>query len=105
MRGEKREAKMDGARAVKNSGRGMLKGDASIGSALIDYKHYSNSFSISKKNWQKHCNDASDENYDMGMYSVILGEEDGTEVKVAIIDWEWFMYLWGLYEKDEYGDE
>lgn len=102
MRGEKREIKMDGASPVKNSGRGVLKGDASIGPALIDYKHYTSSFSINKKSWEKHSRDAFNDGYEMAAYSVIL-EGDGTSVvKVAVIDWEWFRHFIERYIDDTF---
>jgi len=105
MKGEKGEAKLDGAKLVKNSGRGVLKGDAvlSMGgkeTALIDYKHYTSSFSINKEAWKKHCRDAVQDGHEMALYSVILGDLDGSEVKVAVIDWEWFKHFLELYERE-----
>ena len=38
-RTEKEEIKKDSAKAVKNSGRGLKKGDAEFHSFLLDYKH------------------------------------------------------------------
>jgi len=100
MKGEKRETKMDGTKPIKNSGRGILKGDAALDGALIDLKHYSSSFSITKKNWEKHWRDAWQDGYEMGMFEVVLGDEDGSQVKVAVIDWEWFRELWDKYTED-----
>lgn len=53
---EKGEAKRDGAKLQKNSGRGdYQKGDATLGPFCIDYKEYDESFSVSRKVWAK-CN-------------------------------------------------
>ena len=38
-RTEQEEIKRDKAKAVKNSGRGIRKGDASLNKFLLDYKH------------------------------------------------------------------
>ena len=55
---EAREIKMDGARPVKNSGRGLRKGDAVLYDLLIDYKDYTESFTINRKKWLKHAKDS-----------------------------------------------
>jgi hypothetical protein len=57
---EKQEIKRTGASAVKNSGRsrGTNKGDAILEPFLVDFKEYSESFSVSRKNWAKICTDA-----------------------------------------------
>lgn len=86
---EKKEAEADGAKLVKNSGRGMVKGDAHLGNHLIDYKHYSKQYSVSVKNWKKVRDDAIREGFMIPVLSVIL---DG-DIKLAVIDWEYFMEL------------
>ncbi len=56
---EASEIKRDGARAQRNSGRGILeKGDATLGPLLIDYKEYDESFGVSRKVWAKLNTDA-----------------------------------------------
>lgn len=84
-RGEEREAKLDGATPVKNSGRGAAKGDAKWHEFLIDYKHNTKSFTINKKKWQKHAKDAWNDDHREPLYSVVLDDE----VKVAVIDWHY----------------
>lgn len=94
---EKRLAKKDGAKLVKNSGRGWQKGDAILSPPLndgcieflLDYKEYTSSFSISKKNWEKHKMDAWNQKQREACISLVL---DG-ETRLAIIDWQTFMYL------------
>jgi hypothetical protein len=56
---EEQEIKRMGARAQRNSGRGLLeKGDAVLGDFLVDIKEYDESFSVSRKNWAKLQKDA-----------------------------------------------
>jgi hypothetical protein len=56
---EKYESKRDGADLHRNSGRGWIqKGDASLGDLCVDYKEYSESFSVSRGVWAKVTKDA-----------------------------------------------
>lgn len=86
---EKKEAKKDGAKLVRNSGRGSEKGDAKLDEFLVDYKFNAKSFSLSLANWHKHRKDAWGNGKREPLISIIFG--DGT--KVAIIDWELFTQL------------
>ena len=55
---ERSEAKRDGAKQQKNSGRGdNKKGDATWKSFVVDYKEYERSISISQDIWAKVCTD------------------------------------------------
>jgi len=87
MRGERREAKLDQARPVKNSGRGERKGDAVLNNQfLIDYKHNAKSFVLSKKNWDKHAKDAWNDGHYEPLIKVIFDDNSA----VAIIEWNTF---------------
>lgn len=90
-RDERQEAKRDRAQPVKNSGRGFRKGDARLGRFLVDYKHNSKSFSLSRINWIKMRKDAWRDQYRYPCISVVLGED--SDVKVAIIEWSVFREL------------
>jgi hypothetical protein len=90
-RDEKQEIKRDGAKAVKNSGRGMKKGDAQLNGFLLDYKHCAKSFTLSLKNWRKHANDSWNDSRRYPCLSVVLGED--SETKIAVIDWAVFIEL------------
>lgn len=90
-RTEKEEIKKDKAKAIKNSGRGFKKGDASLFRFLVDYKHNGKSFTLSHKNWLKMKKDSWNSNYKYPCISVVLGVD--SETKVAIIDWEVFKEL------------
>ena len=90
MRGEKREAALDGAKLVKNSGRGFKKGDAVLdGNWLIDYKHNDRSFTLKSSAWSKHCRDA----WNDGQYNPAIKVVFGDGRMVAIVDWDDFNEL------------
>jgi hypothetical protein len=86
---EAEEAEKDGAKLIKNSGRGMRKGDAHLDNYLIDYKFYAKQYSVSEKNWDKVREDAINEGFMDPVISVVLGS--GT--KLAVIDWNHFMRI------------
>lgn len=96
-RTEKEEIKRDKAKAVKNSGRGLKKGDASLHKFLVDYKHNEKTFTLTLKAWAKMRKDAFNANYKYPCISVVFGEN--SETKVAIIDWDVFQ---DLIEGSEY---
>lgn len=90
MRNEKRETKRDGAKPVKNSGRGFRKGDAVLdGNWLIDYKHNESSFTLKSSAWSKHSQDAWNEGHLNPAIKVVFGNGR----MVAIIDWDDFIEL------------
>lgn len=81
---ERQEAKRDGIAAVKNSGRGYLKGDARSGKFVVDYKFNASSFTLNLKNWIKLSKDAWVQGQKLPLICIKFG--DGT--KVGIIPWE-----------------
>lgn len=101
---EKSEAKRDGARLQKNSGRGKFaKGDAKWKSQfLIDYKEYAKSYSVSIDNWAKICSDAATVGPEMiPTLKVILGSGQ-EKVRLAVVAWEDFEEFVESWER-EYG--
>jgi len=90
-RTEKEEIKKDGAQGVKNSGRGMMKGDAKLGKFLVDYKHNEKTFTLTRVAWRKMRKDAWNSQYKHPCISVVMGEN--SDVKVAIIEWALFREL------------
>jgi hypothetical protein len=92
-RTEKQEIKKDKAKSVKNSGRGIKKGDARFYEFLVDYKHNKKTFVLSHKNWLSLRKEAWKDNYKYPCVSVVMGTD--SETKVAIIDWEVFKELIG----------
>jgi hypothetical protein len=102
MSNERRQIKRDGTKPVSNSGRGDAKGDAKYDSEnsyfnyLIDYKHNTSTFTLSKKAWKKHAKDAWNEGHREPIIDVSL-EDD---VRVVILDYN----LWKQLD-DNYGME
>lgn len=90
-RTEKEEIKRDKAKPVKNSGRGINKGDASFHQFLLDYKHNEKTFTLKLKDWLKLRKDAWKAGHKYPCISVVLGEH--SETKVAIVEWEVFLEL------------
>lgn len=98
---EKVEAKRDGAVLVKNSGRGDEKGDAKLDVGdwrfLVDYKHYDNTFSVSKTAWKKLKLDAWNSKHRSPLIKLVYND---TNTELAIIEWEIFKAM--LEELEEY---
>jgi hypothetical protein len=84
---ERGEAKRDGARQQKNSGRGQYqKGDAQWYQFVVDYKETASSFNLNKDVWSKICTDTFKVNRNMHpALKVIIGEE--SKVRLAVIEW------------------
>lgn len=83
---ETAEAKRDGAISIKNSGRGMIKGDALLDPFTIDYKFSGTSFAVTKSVWAKICSDAQSNNLSMPAIKIILGNEDEKKTRLWLID-------------------
>lgn len=94
---EKREAKLDGARLVSNSGRGYHKGDALMDEFMVDYKHNAKSFTLTLKAWKKLIKDAWGEDRRSPCIKIVY--EDGS--KVACIEWDWFLDYLRLKEEED----
>jgi outer membrane phospholipase A len=82
---EKNESKRLGAKQHKNSGRGTKKGDATWENFTVDFKEVGKSFTLNKKVWAKACTDAIKNNNDPAIV-VVLGEDGGVKVRLAIIE-------------------
>lgn len=97
---ERSEAKRDGARQQKNSGRGKIqKGDAVWKSFLVDYKEYPSGFRITPAQWSKTCMDALKHSL-WPVLKVIMGG-GRHKVRLAVIEWELLEYYEGLREELE----
>jgi hypothetical protein len=82
---EASEAKRDGARLQKNSGRGQYqKGDARVDIFTVDYKEYSKSFGLSRDVWAKVCTDAMRNQQSEPALKVILGEGN-TKIRLWVV--------------------
>lgn len=98
---ERGEAKRDGAKQQKNSGRGEYqKGDAVMGPFVVDYKEYSKSISISQEIWSKICTDTfkvSRSSYPL--LKLILGE-GSRKTRLAVIEWALFEEMLEAWQKN-----
>ena len=98
---EELRARRDGADLVKNSGRGMRKGDARRGSFLIDYKF------TEKKSYALNIeavNAFSKQAYSEGYTPVIVAVfEEHKSRAIAMIDWDLLMEMHDrIKELEEY---
>jgi hypothetical protein len=85
---ERSEAKRDGAKLQKNSGRGPYqKGDAQWNDFVVDYKEYEKSISITKEIWSKVCTDTFKVGRDkFPVLKLILGSNND-KIRLAVIEW------------------
>lgn len=82
------EIKRDGAKPVKNSGRGLNKGDAILEPFLVDYKEYAKSFSVNSEFWAKICTDAIKNGRRQPALKLVMGE--GRKTRLWVIGDEMF---------------
>jgi hypothetical protein len=96
---ERSEAKRDGAKLQKNSGRGQYqKGDAKWKNYVVDYKEYSKSISISPTIWAKVCTDTFKVSRSMfPALKLILG--DTNKIRLAVIEWDRLEELENCWEE------
>lgn len=97
---EKSELKRIGAKAHKNSGRGMVKADGSLDKYVVDVKEYSKSFSINRDVWAKICMDTLKVDPEKEpVINVVLGDKEQPKTRLAIIAWSEFEELREIREK------
>jgi len=91
---EEIEAKRDNANLQPNSGRGShRKADALLDDLSIDYKESNKTFGLSRSVWAKTSTDAMTNGLDMNpVLKVVLGARQ-PYTRLAVIDWEYLMYL------------
>jgi hypothetical protein len=107
---EEIEMKRDGAVQVKNSGRsrGTAKGDAILEPFVIDYKEYTNSFSVSREVWRKIATDAFTNRRREPALKLVLGSEDAedkTKIRVFVISEHMFMEMREAWVEKYYGHD
>lgn len=98
---ERSEAKRDGAKQQKNSGRGdYQKGDAIWKNFVVDYKESEKSVNINKSMWAKICTDTFKVSRNMHpVLKIVLGDSKN-KVRLAVIEWEMLDQI--LKEKEEH---
>lgn len=87
---ERGEASRINARLHKNSGRNYTKGDASWNQYVLDFKEFTNSFSITQNVWAKVVTDTL--KVDRQKSPAICLVLDG-KTRLAIIEWSEFERL------------
>lgn len=100
---ELNEIKRDGAIPQPNSGRGQhAKADAILEPFCIDYKEYTESFSVSRTNWAKLQRDAWTAGRREPAFKLVLGEEGKKDkLRVWVISDAMFHELLETYHKYE----
>lgn len=95
---ERGEAKRDGAKQQKNSGRGQYqKGDAKWYNFVVDYKESNSSFTLNKDVWSKICTDTFKVNRNMHpALKIIIGED--SKIRLGIIEWSMLEELVQFWE-------
>lgn len=78
------ELKRIGATPVKNSGRGIWKGDGTLGPFLVDIKEYAKSFSVSRNVWSKLSTDSIQNGKRQPMLVLVLGDPEGKQQPVRV---------------------
>lgn len=81
---ERSEIRRLSAKAVKNSGRGIKKGDAVWERFTVDFKEYPKGFTVNQENWAKASTDALKNKNDPAIIAV-LGEGNH-KTRLAIIE-------------------
>jgi|TARA_B110000259_G_C14031069_1_gene406688 hypothetical protein len=93
---ERGEIKRLGAKGIKNSGRGIKKGDATWENFTVDFKEYPKGFTINQDNWAKAVTDALRNGNDPAIV-VVLGENK-RKTRLAIVELELLEQLLGETE-------
>jgi hypothetical protein len=84
---EKGEIKRMGARAHKNSGRGMVKGDASWEEFVVDIKEANKTFTLNQDVWAKIVTDTLKVDRNKSPLLQIVIGTGNMKVRLAIIEW------------------
>jgi hypothetical protein len=74
------------AKAHKNSGRGMVKGDGSTDRWVIDIKEYPKGYRITPDAWAKICTDAYRVDRNKSPMLVLVIGEGNKKVRLAVTD-------------------
>jgi hypothetical protein len=85
---ERSEAKRDGAKQQKNSGRGdYQKGDALWNGFVVDYKETAKSVTVSKEMWSKVCTDTFKVSRSFNPVLKLIIGEGNSKTRLAVIEW------------------
>lgn len=99
---ERSEAKRDGAKQQKNSGRGKYqKGDAQWYNFVVDYKESASSVNVNKDMWAKVCTDTFKVNRNMYPVLKLIIGEDNSKIRLAVLEWSILEELVKAWEENE----
>ena len=85
---ERSEAKRDGAKQQKNSGRGdYQKGDAVWQGFVVDYKESAKSVALNKDMWAKICTDTFKVSRSLNPVLKLIIGEGSKKTRLAVIEW------------------
>lgn len=101
--------KRDGAVRVKNSGRsrGVAKGDAVLEPFVVDYKEYTEGFTVSRAVWRKISTDAWTNGHREPLLKLVLGAEDAEDkslIRVFVVSEHMFAEMLEAW-KEKYAQD
>lgn len=97
------EIRRDGATPVKNSGRGLNKGDAVLEPFLVDYKEYGKSFGVTKEMWAKVSTDSIKNGRRQPALKLVIGKEGEPRTRLWVIGDEMFHEMLEAW-REKYGE-
>jgi hypothetical protein len=103
MPNELAEIKRVGGVPVKNSGRGMAKGDFTLGPFLGDIKEYKKSFGVTEDMWAKISTDSIKNGKRQPTLRLVIGEEGGPRTRLWVIGDSMFEEMLEAWE-EKYGE-
>lgn len=103
MPDELAEIKRFGGTPVKNSGRGLKKGDATLGPFLVDVKEYEKSFSVSEDFWAKISTDSISNGLRQPALRIVLGKMGERRTRLWVIGDSMFDEMLEAWT-EKYGD-
>lgn len=84
---EQSELRLMGAKAHKNSGRGMVKGDGSTDEFVIDVKEYNKGYRVSIDNWAKICTDAMKVSKEKSPMLQLVLRDGNKTIRLSVVEW------------------
>jgi hypothetical protein len=98
---ERAELKRMGAKAHKNSGRGMIKGDGSMDEFVVDVKEYTKSYTVSVDSWAKICTDTMKVDRNKSPMLQLVLKDGNRTIRLSVIEWS---ILEQLIERADHAD-
>lgn len=103
MPDEKAEIKRIGATPVKNSGRGLHKGDCILGPFLVDIKEYEKTFGVSRDMWSKISTDSIQNGRRQPALRLVIGKMGEPRTRLWVIGDSMFEEMLQAWE-EKYGN-